>query len=312
MCHRCRSVSHGRVSESRREAVTIAMMTSILVLLLVLLTAIAGLCGYALYRGHRRPDNCPSRFLNNRASLGENAKVVVCIGDSITHGTASCNYVDILAERLGKTGFHFVNAGINSELAYNVLQRLDEVIGCNPDFITILIGTNDSNKSLTDAAARKAIRQMHLPQRPSAEWYRSNLFEICRALEAGTRARIALLSLPVITEDTSHPAFEHSLRFIEIIREVTEEEELVYLPLRERMEAFLLEHPSSTRLSFEHRQRLNKLAFARHLFLKKSWNEIAAAYGFHLLTDFVHLSCSGAEMAADLIEGFLTNEADVS
>jgi hypothetical protein len=116
----------------------------------------------------------------------------------------------------------------------------------------------------------------------------------------------------VITEDTSHPAFEHSLRFIEIIREVTEEEKLVYLPLRERMQAFLLEHPSFTRLSFERRQRLNKLAFARHFFLKKSWNDIAAANGFHLLTDFVHLSCRGAEMVADLIESFVTNQDGIA
>ena len=156
------------------------MMTSILALVVVFFTAIAGLYGYAHYHGNRKPDNCPARFLKNRASLGENAKVVVCIGDSITHGTASCNCVDILTERLGKMGFHFVNAGIDSELSYNVLQRPDEVIGCNPDFITILIGTNDSNKSLTDVAARKAIRQMHLPERPGAEWYHSNLFEIGR------------------------------------------------------------------------------------------------------------------------------------
>lgn len=185
-------------------------MTSILVLLVVFFTAIAGLSGYAHHRGNRRPDNCPARFLKNRASLGGDAKVVVCIGDSITHGTASCNYVDILTKRLGKLGFHFVNAGINSELSHNVLQRVDEVVGCNPDFITLLIGTNDSNKSLTDVATRKAIRQMRLPQHPSAEWYRSNLFEICRALKAGTRAKIGLLSLPVITEDTNHPAFKHS------------------------------------------------------------------------------------------------------
>ena len=284
------------------------MFIAIIIVLVVLTTAIACLYGYAYYHGNKKPDNCPSRFLKDKGSHSGNAKVVVCIGDSITHGTSSCNYVDMLAVKLSGRGFDFVNAGINSELAYNVLQRLDEIIGCAPDFVTIMIGTNDSNKSRTEADANAAIKQMRLPQRPTAEWYRSNLFDICRALKEKTNARIAILSIPVITEDFTHHAFRHSLPFIDIIREVAEQESLAYLPLRERMEAFVTEHPSSTWHSFERRQSLVKKAFARHFFLKKSWNDIGKSNGFNLLTDFVHLNCCSAEMVADLIEDFLTAE----
>jgi lysophospholipase L1-like esterase len=284
------------------------MLLTILVSLSVLIAAAACLYGYAYYHGNKKPDNNPSRFLKERGSRKENAKVVACIGDSITHGTSSCNYVDMLAEKLGGRGFNFINAGINSELAYNVLQRLDEIIECDPDFVTIMIGTNDSNKSRTEDDVKKAIRQMRLPQRPTAEWYRSNLFEICRALKEKTNARIAVLAIPVITEDFNHPAFKHSLLFIDIIREVAEKEKLVYLPLRERMEDFVREHPSSTQHSFDRRQSLVKKAFARHFFLKKNWNDIGKSNGFNLLTDFVHLNCRGAEMVVDLIEDFLTAE----
>ena len=38
--------------------------------------------------------------------------------------------------------FSIVNAGINGDLAWNLLERLDDVIDCNPNHITILIGTN--------------------------------------------------------------------------------------------------------------------------------------------------------------------------
>ena len=281
-------------------------MMQVIVLLAIIVVALACFYGYAYYHGNKKPGNSPSRFLQDRGSRSGNAKVVVCIGDSITHGNASCNYVDMLEEKLDGRGFDFINAGINGELSYNVLQRLDEIIACDPDFVTIMIGTNDSNKSLNDANAKKAIKQMRLPQRPTAEWYRSNLFEICKALKEKTNARVAILSIPTITEDLDHPAFRHSLPFIDIIREVTEKESLAYLPLRERMEAFVTEHPSSTWHSFERRQSLSKKAFARHFFLKNSWNDIGKSNGFNLLTDFVHLNCRGAGMVADLIEGFLT------
>jgi lysophospholipase L1-like esterase len=276
---------------------------------IVLIGAIIGLYGYAYYHANKRPDNSPSRFLKDKRARAADTKVVVCIGDSITHGRSSCNYVDMLAERLAGNGFAFVNAGINSELAYNVVQRLDEIVECNPDFISIMIGTNDSNKSLTDGDARKAIKQMRLPQRPTADWYRSNLFEICRTLKEKTNASIAILSLPVITEDLSHAAFRHSLPFIDIIREVAEKEGLAYLPLRERMEDFVRERPSVTRHSFARRQSLVKKAFARHFFLKTSWNDIGTLNGFNLLTDFVHLNCRGAEIVAELIEEFIVSEA---
>ena len=281
-------------------------MIQALVLSALIVVMLACVYGYAYYHGNREPRNSPARFLSRGGARRRKGKLVVCIGDSITHGNASCNYIDMLKEKLGGSGFDFVNAGINSELAYNVLQRLDEIIECDPDFVTIMIGTNDSNKSLNDADAKKAVRQMRLPQRPTAEWYRSNLFEICKALKEKTNARVAILSIPTITEDSTHPAFLHSLPFVDIIREVAEKESLAYLPLRERMEAFVREHPSSTRHSFERRQSLSKKAFARHFFLKNSWNDIGKSNGFNLLTDFVHLNCRGAGMVADLIEGFLT------
>ena len=49
-----------------------------------------------------------------------------------------------------KDRFKFINAGINSHLAYNLFIRLDKVIKCSPAKITILIGTNDVNSSLSE------------------------------------------------------------------------------------------------------------------------------------------------------------------
>ncbi|MGY4857374.1 SGNH/GDSL hydrolase family protein [Cryobacterium sp. AP23] len=69
--------------------------------------------------------------------------VVVCAGDSITHGFMSASCLSLLQDRLGADGYEFVNAGINSDLAWNLLQRLDAIIACQLEVVTILIGTND-------------------------------------------------------------------------------------------------------------------------------------------------------------------------
>ncbi len=103
------------------------------------------------------PDNSPAAFLeSNPDRTGK--KVVVCVGDSITHGRVSHNYVDMTAGKLSDRGFIIVNAGVNSELAYNVLSRIDEIIRCKHDYVTILIGTNDANSSLSQENTARAVK----------------------------------------------------------------------------------------------------------------------------------------------------------
>ena len=70
-------------------------------------------------------------------------RTVVLVGDSGTRGERGYSYVKLLSQKLDKDAFAFINAGVNRELAYNVRQRIDKVIAYKPDFVTILIGTND-------------------------------------------------------------------------------------------------------------------------------------------------------------------------
>ena len=60
----------------------------------------------------------------------EHKKLVVCLGASIVRGQFSANFVDMLKTRL--SDFQFVNAGVNGDLAYNVLRRLDAVLAQQP------------------------------------------------------------------------------------------------------------------------------------------------------------------------------------
>ena len=226
------------------------------------------------------------------------------MGDSITHGRVSFNYVDLLQNRPAFQNVIVVNAGINSELAYNVRQRLGDVIRIRPDVITILIGTNDANAALSQANTKRAIKNMGLPQTPTLDFYRENLTAVCLALKEKTGAQIALLSLPPIGEDLDHPAAKQAATYSRVIRETAGKLDLAYLPLHETMTAYIRAHPGRPKAYTDYWQLTPNLGYIQHFILGRSFDEISRGNGFVLLTDFLHLNHIGANMTADLIEGF--------
>ena len=278
------------------------------ILLIGMLAALcAGIFLYGSHRARRLPGNNPRAFLSSnmdRAGL----KVLVCIGDSITHGSVSHNYVDMLAERPGGKKLVAINAGVNDYLAYNALEDIDDVIRCRPDFVTILIGTNDANASISRENAARSIRNMKLPRTPDREWFAQNLSGICRRLKSETGAKIALLSIPPIGESPQAPAFRASVAYSAVIRETARREGCAYLPLNETMVAYLKANPRPQRHSYSESQSLMYAGIFRHFILGESFDGISSRHGFLLLTDFLHLNGRAAGMVADLVLEFVGDE----
>jgi len=143
------------------------MMGAVAVCAIFLL--LAGVYIYMYVNATRLPDDSPGMFLAGEMGA-RGRKVIVCAGDSLTHGRVSENYVDILKGWFNVMGYSVINAGINQELAWNLLQRVDEIVKCKPDFVTILIGINDVNASMNEKTARRYIREKGLPQNPDVAW----------------------------------------------------------------------------------------------------------------------------------------------
>jgi lysophospholipase L1-like esterase len=287
----------------------ISMIRKVVISIIVLAVLIIAIFSYGLYQAQKKPDNSPARFLGGKSTKAEN-KIIVCIGDSITHGRVSYNYVDLLSQKLSAQGYVLVNAGINSELAYNVLQRLDEIIRCEPDFITILIGTNDANASLSKENGLRAMKNMKLPTMPTAEWFQENLIKICSQLKSRTRAKIALLSLPPIGEDPQNIAYKRTTRYSTIIKEVAAKERVTYLPLHEKITDYLQKQNHQPKLSYDTKWlSVMYKGIVFHILLGRSLDEISSSNGFLIITDFLHLNSRGAGFVAELIEGFVTEGA---
>lgn len=284
------------------------MNKNVLIALLVpavLLASALVIYGIIYRDAQRLPDNNPGSYLA-RGVASRQRPVVVCAGDSITHGRVSVNYVDILARRPALQGYVFINAGINSELAYNLRLRIDEIIRCDPAVITILIGSNDAEASLTEECARRAISEMNLPRKPDREWFRENLTALCSKLKAGTKARIALLSIPPIGEEPGSDAYRRATEYSRIIRDVAAEQKVDYLPLNETMSRGIEGRGVVPELRYEGYSEMPLyLVLAQHYLLRKSFDEISEGYRFLYLTDLLHLNTRGATAVADLIEEYI-------
>jgi lysophospholipase L1-like esterase len=238
---------------------------------------------------------------------------VVCFGASLTAGTVSCDYVELLRGRPALADFRFLNQGVNGDLAWNGLQRLDRTIAQRPDFFTLLIGTNDVNATLSERNRLRYLAFNHLPVRyPDLPWYEENLRQIVERVRRETKASIALLSLAVIGEDLEHEANRRLERYCEAIRRVAREQNTAYLPLHEKMVNYLREHDADRAAlppRLPYRDGLTNVGTATALRASGlSWNEISRRNGLLLTTDCLHLNSVGGGMIADMIEGWLRAE----
>ncbi len=283
------------------------MVKKIIIIIVILLVLAFGVYKYAFNRAQALPENNPKVFVKN-GGKHQGHKVLVCVGDSITHGRVSYDYVKLIRDDLAPKGIEVVNAGINSETAWNVMNRVGDIIACNPDYITILIGTNDANGAFSPVVAKRQAKEVGIPQAPDEAWFRENLTKLCETLKSSTKAKIALLSIPPIGEEPEHAAFKQSQKFSAIIKDVADKERVTYIPLNEKLTEMLISSGHKPRFSYSPDDFLMYIAIARHLFLGQNFDKISEINGQYLLTDHLHLNGRSAKAVAELIEGFVSGE----
>jgi lysophospholipase L1-like esterase len=234
-----------------------------------------------------------------------NKHIVVCLGASIVRGQVSYNFVNLLDQRMAEDGFQFINAGVAGDQAYSVLMRLDSVIDYQPDFVIILVGTNDVTATLSPTLARISRLTRRFPQPPSAEFYRYNMLRIINTLKEKTSAEIALVSLPVLGEDLESIPNQRIKDYNALLKEITDEKQVGYLPVYDLQEEYLREVQQGNGRPYESGGMLSIKAVARHYLLRQSFDEISRKHHFLLVTDGIHMNSRGAIFIADEIESFL-------
>jgi lysophospholipase L1-like esterase len=279
------------------------MKKALIVFICIIFTFVA-LVGYLNYMARRMPAINPGNFKASHLPA-QRSNVAVCVGDSITHGAVSCNYVDMLSGRDKLRGYAFVNAGVNSELAYNVVQRAESIVACDPVVITILIGTNDAAASLSSGNQKRYTKEMKLPRLPDRGWYRENLQLLIQKFKKGTHARIAVFSLPPIGEARESVAYKLAREYSKIVKEVALTEKVTYLPLNERMDEIIVRRGIKNTPVYNDNLYLMFKGIVQRYLLGLSYDEIASSNSSIFITDTLHLNCVGAALMADMVEDFV-------
>ena len=275
-----------------------------LILLVVVIVAVATVA-WKWYRVLQPPARAPERW--SESLRPESGPVVLCLGDSITHGHLGSDWTDLLARR----GLSVVNGGINGELAWNLVQRVDRALACRPDVVTILIGANDAMAAHDEASARRYIKMSKLPRLPDLKWFEENLRELVRRLQERSQARIALMTLAPIGEDRQAPIADLVGQCNTIIARVAEDLGVELLPLHDRLLALLAGSPGAPQHVYAPGMR-NMIrmvtAGVLHYILTMSWDRIADRRGLTLTIDLVHLNDRAGTIVADLVQGFALEE----
>lgn len=251
-----------------------------------------------------KPQSYPTP--QNRKNIDLSKKTLVCFGDSNTHGNVSYNWVSDLGRFF--PDLQVLNAGINSDLTFSLLQRIDDVIACQPDFITILAGTNDVSSTMSEQLNNsfKQIGRIPKDMVPDFELFKKNYQEIVRRLKQETKAKIALMSLPVMSEDLHHEANKKADKYSAYIKQLANEQQIVYLPLREKEKDYLLANPQVLKHTFEETFKLLIFSVINHYILGKDWDYTSRKHGYQLTPDNIHLNSISGGMIRDLVKDFIT------
>ncbi|RFS15918.1 GDSL-type esterase/lipase family protein [Emticicia sp. C21] len=252
---------------------------------------------------NQRPESYPT--LQNRQKIYSSKKTLVCFGDSNTHGNVSYNWVSDLG--IIFQDLQVLNAGVNSDLTYSLLQRIDDVIACQPDFITILIGTNDVSASVSEEleSSFKQINRIPKDMKPDFDLFKKNYQEIILRLKQETKAKIALISLPVMSEDLKHEANIKADKYSGYIKELAQTQKLTYLPLREKEKEYLGANPRPLKHTFDETYKLLIFSIINHYILGKDWDYTSKKHGYQLTPDNIHLNSVSGGMLRDLVKGFI-------
>jgi lysophospholipase L1-like esterase len=242
-------------------------------------------------------------YLNR--NVKSDKKIIACIGDSLTHGNIGQNWVDYLRQQFPHD--IFLNEGINGNTAWQVIQRLDPILQCQPHLIILLIGTNDALGSFDINSGLRYKKNNELPEAPTLEKYKEHLNELIEKI--GIQSKIAICTLPPIGENVNSEVNQHVNLFNEYIELIAKQKKLTLLPVSEELWSDIQSRTYPSKLEYNPKviplfRRIFGGIFHHYLF-KKSWNDISRAKGQWILFDQIHLNERGAEIVYKLAKNFI-------
>lgn len=249
------------------------------------------------------PINNPKTYLKNKRDDGK--EIVVLIGDSLTHGNVQPSWVNSMRKKMGEN-FEFINAGINGETTNDVLNRINEILACDPNIATLLIGNNNLMGSFER-------NERNYKKSKQVEWS-INGFEneyrmiVKKLIE--NNIKLAVSSLMSYGEEIGSDEFERTREYCKIIKKIADEFSLYYIPLFEEIEKYLIEKGGNTNLPKIENDSLIMLQnfMVKKILLKQSWDKISTDSRFKVTLDHIHFNNYSANLMESMVSEFIKSK----
>ncbi|MBN1217338.1 MAG: hypothetical protein JXM69_00295 [Anaerolineae bacterium] len=243
---------------------------------------------------------------NNTPQTSSAGMVVACLGESLTKGEVSYDWIADLQSRPQNAAIRFVNLGVGGDHTYNALKRLHQVIQCHPNKVVVLIGAGDVICTLSATRDRVFRIWKRLPQKHSLKWFDDNIRQIVSKLRNETTAQVALCSLPLAGEDPESEVNGRIKEYSQVIKQIVCEENVSYIPFYEQMNEQVVASPGR---AFESNFLSDFFAQSRAAFkilvLHQNLDEVGQQSGWRFHTDGLHLNSYGGKILADLVQEFV-------
>ncbi|PJZ44426.1 SGNH/GDSL hydrolase family protein [Leptospira brenneri] len=254
-----------------------------------------------IFQATKVPSNNLKSALNAKS---KHSPTIVFLGDSITHGRVSYDYVDAIAKNPNLKDYQVINEGINSRLTVQILEQLDNLKEINPDFVFLLIGTNDLKATLSPEEYNRYASIWKLKDPVTEESFVQNLTKIIQTIKKDTKAKLIVFSLPVLGEDPNSIPFQRSKRFAELTKEVTRKETVIYKPFHETLSKGLETSNLKIRKPYIQSTWGMYWTILRYYSTTSSWDDLGDSNGYYYLTDAIHLN----ERGGKVLEGMALEE----
>jgi lysophospholipase L1-like esterase len=261
--------------------------------------------------------------------VDDEPKVLVMLGDSITHQTLSGRFCEIIQKDAScsstssaKNPLTVVNCGQNSILTYTVLkERVDWVVACNPSYVSVMVGTNDIKGIYNKEWGVGSQATWNIDEPVSFLNFEKNLIGIVERILEETGAVVGLNTLVMLGEDLNCKAnTDYLAKANSIIKGIPKKlgnglsPRVTIIDCYSMLEDYLLrnstEEQRSNSLKVDDFSSAGPSIALKTTFLGSSFDDASKQFGLTVMVDALHLNDVGARIVADGVLGWLAENYD--
>lgn len=276
------------------------MLKKIVYSSLLMLGLLTVFVSYPLIRGHYTPASYNRSDLIQFCNSKQQLPGIIFLGDSLTQGSMSFDYVSQLTARY--PAMHIINAGKNARLSAQLLPQIDSLRACNVSEVVIFIGDNDIFAHSFPKYARFYRKHWNMQETPSPATFLRNIDHIAAILkQQGIKATFVS---PALIAGSGR--FRDAPQYIAGLKAITAQYGAGYLALNEEITKKYTLNPHmnaacATGVEYNRFIKNNYLSLFKKYWLGESWGSIARARRLEFTHDCVHLDEAGGQILLSLL-----------